>query len=265
MTGKELRTNNHRIQKVRHKQILDVLRSNHAMLVRDLANQIGVSESTIRRDLEELQGLDILHRVHGGAVLQSDLVEPPFETRQITNALEKTRICRLAAATVRNGEVIFIDGGTTAEHIVPFLAEKRDLTVVTCGLNTCIKLRELPHIHTIVVGGELHIESQSFTGAMALEALNNYGIRCDRAFIGAGGVSARFGVTNRILDRVPIKQRVMQMSSHNTVVVDSSKIGVATLRQIAPMASFDQLITNANAPQEEVDAIRALGVTVALA
>jgi DeoR/GlpR family transcriptional regulator of sugar metabolism len=264
MTDKELRTNNHRIQKVRHKQILDVLRSNQAMLVRDLASQIGVSESTIRRDLEELQELEILHRVHGGAVMQSDL-EPPFETRQTTNAQEKTQICRLAAATVRNGEVIFIDGGTTAAHIVPFLAEKQDLTVVTCGLNTCIKLRELPHIHTIVVGGELHIESQSFTGAMALEALTIYGIRCDRAFIGAGGVSARFGVTNRILDRVPIKQRVIQMSSHNTVVVDSSKIGVATLRQIAPMTSFDQLITNANAPQEEVDAIRALGVTVALA
>ena len=264
MLDKLTRNSSARIQKVRHKQIIDILRSNQAMLVRDLANEIGVSESTIRRDLEELQELEVVHRVHGGAVLETDL-EPPFETRQITHSLEKTQIGQLAASMVSDGEVIFIDGGTTTEHIVPFLAERQNLTVVTSGLNICNKLSDLPHIHTIVIGGELHIESQSFTGVMTLEALRIYGIRCDRAFIGAGGVSTRTGVTNRILDRVPIKQRVMEISTHKTVVVDSSKIGVTTLGHIAPIEAFDQLITNESASENEIEAIRALGVSVALA
>lgn len=261
---KELRNHHHRIHKVRHKHILDILRSNQAASVRDLASQIGVSESTIRRDLEQLQELEMVHRVHGGAVIESDL-EPPFETRQITHSVEKTQIGQLAASTVRDGEVIFIDGGTTTEYIVPFLASKQNLTVVTCGLNICNRLWEMPHIHTIVIGGELHVESQSFTGVMALEALRIYGIRCDRAFIGAGGVSSEFGVTNRILDRIPLKQRVMDISTYKTVIVDSSKIGVATLGRVAPIEAFDQLITNASASPRELDAIRALNVQIELA
>lgn len=262
MVEKELR--NHRIQKVRHKRILDILRSSQAVLVRDLASQIGVSEFTIRRDLEELQEMEMVHRVHGGAVINSDL-EPPFETRQITHSHEKTQIGQLAASTVRDGEVIFIDGGTTTEHIIPFLASKQNLTVVTCGLNICNRLWEMPNIHTIAIGGELHAGSQSFTGVMALEALRFYGIRCDRAFIGAGGVSAEFGVTNRILDRIPLKQRVMDISTYKTVIADGSKIGVATLGRVAPIEAFDQLITNARAPQQELEAISNLKVKIELA
>ena len=109
------------------------------------------------------------------------------------------------------------------------------------------------------------MESQSFTGPMALEALQIYDIRCDRAFISAGGVSAKYGVTNRILDRVPLKRKAMEISHEVTVVVDGSKIGVVTLGRVAPMESVHRLITDKSAPEKELQEIADRGVEIKMA
>jgi DeoR/GlpR family transcriptional regulator of sugar metabolism len=254
------------VNKLRHVHILDVLKTEPMALVRDLAENFEVSESTIRRDLEELEARGLLRRVHGGAFLESELErEPPFELRQVSHQVEKDLIGQLAAEWVKDGEIIFIDGGTTTQFIVPYLLERRNLTVVTCGLNITSALSNSPQISTISTGGELHVESQSFAGPIALEALNAYGIRCDKAFISTGGVSAEYGVTNRILDRIPLKRKAMEISRQVAVVADGSKLGVATLGHVAPIEAFHFLFTDKSAPAAEIAAIAARGVEVRVA
>jgi DeoR/GlpR family transcriptional regulator of sugar metabolism len=254
------------VNRPRHVHILDILREEPTALVRDLAERTNVHESTIRRDLDELEAQGLVRRIHGGAILEDQsLIEPPFELRQISHKEEKDLVGQAAAELVRDGEVIFIDGGTTTQFIVPYLLERKDLTVVTCGLNIACALSGSKHISTIVVGGELHVESQSFAGPLTLEALQIYGIRCDRAFIGAGGVSAEHGVTNRILDRIPLKRKAMEISHEIAVVADGSKMGIVTLGRVAPIESFHHLVTDKSAPEGELEEIAARGVEIKMA
>jgi DeoR/GlpR family transcriptional regulator of sugar metabolism len=200
--------------------------------------------------------------VYGGAVLEAPPeAEPPFAVRQISQQNEKDLIGRVAAEWVKDGDVLFRDGGTTTQFIVPHLHDRKNLTVVTCGLNIIAELAKYPQIATIVIGGEFHIESQSFTGVMALEALQSY-IRCDKAFISCGGVSAKYGVTNRILDRIALKRKAMEISRQVAVIADGSKIGIAVLGHVAPIDSFDLLITDNGAPKSELAAIAALDVEI---
>lgn len=254
------------INRPRHAQILDILREESVALVQDLAKRTDVHKSTIRRDLDELEAQGLIRRIHGGAVLETQSqIEPPFKLRQISHKEEKDLVGRAAAELVKDGEVIFIDGGTTTQFIVPYLLDRQDLTVVTCGLNIASALSGSKHILTIVVGGELHVESQSFAGPLTLEALRAYNIRCDRAFIGTGGVSAKHGVTNRILDRIPLKRRAMEISNQVAVVADGSKIGVVTLGHVAPIESVHHLVTDKSAPERELEEIAARGVEIKMA
>jgi DeoR family transcriptional regulator, fructose operon transcriptional repressor len=246
----------------RQVQILNRLRADSSVRVRELASHFAVSESTIRRDLEELEKRNVLQRVYGGAVL--DLPPgpaPAFTARAVASVDEKMQIGQLAAAWVKDGDVIFLDGGTTTQMIVPFLREHQRLTVVTCGLDIVAELAQHAHISTIVTGGELHAGSRSFTGVMALGALETY-LRCDKAFITCGGVSARYGITNPILERIALKRKAMEISRQVAVIADGSKIGRVTLGHVAPMDAFQILFTNDSAPAKELQDIAALGVEV---
>lgn len=250
----------------RHVHILDILRKEVTIRIGDLAERISVSESTIRRDLDELEEQGLVRRLHGGAMLEIlSQVEPPFRLREVSHEKEKDLVGRAAAEWVSDGEVVFLDGGTTTQFIVPHLVDKHNLTVVTCGLNIACALSNSAQVTTILLGGELHVDSQSFAGPLTLEALDAYRMRCDKAFISAGGVSAEFGVTNRLLDRIPIKRRAMEISQKTAIVVDGSKIGVTALGQVAPVDAFDFLITDCTAPAKELEAIAACGPKLVIA
>jgi DeoR/GlpR family transcriptional regulator of sugar metabolism len=244
--------------------ILDTLEEDSVGLVSNLADQLEVSESTIRRDLEELETQGLIQRIHGGAVLVKPELKQasPFDLRQTSHNYEKDLVGRAAAEWVRDGEVIFLDGGTTTQSMVPYLLDRLNLTVVTCGLNIACALSDRASISTIVIGGELHVPSQSFIGPTAVEALG--AIRCDRAFIGTGGISAEHGVTNRFLGFVEIKRKAMEISRQAAVVTDGSKIGIATLGHVAPVEAFDLLVTDTSAPKDELERIAARSVEITL-
>jgi len=251
---------------IRQRQLLDILRHTPAVAVSELARKFNVSESTIRRDLIKLQRDGIVRRVHGGAIVGDHFVhEPPFEIRKITHQDEKARVGKAASTIVNDGMTIFIDGGTTTPFIVPHLRGRKDLTVVTVGLNVAYELSSLPSINTIQIGGELHIETQTFAGPLSLIALESFGLRCDLAFISAVGVAAEFGATNQILDRIPQKQKAIQLSHRVAIVVDGSKIGRVALARIISIEDIDVLVTDPSAPRGELDAIRRLGPKIIIA
>jgi len=256
------------LPKPRHILMLDVLKAEPTVLVRDLAVRAGVSESTIRRDLAELETQGLVRRLYGGAVLENRTTiqrELPFEVRQTKNALEKRLIGERAARLVSDGDVIYLDAGTTTEEIVPHLLSRRHLTVVTNGLNITTALANVRHISTITIGGELNIDMQSFTGPLALETFRLYQLRCDIAFLGAGGVSAQHGIMNQNLDGIVVKRQALATARTSVLVVDGSKIGRMRLGFLAPVQVCNTLITDSSAPATELEQIAALGVEVIIA
>jgi DeoR/GlpR family transcriptional regulator of sugar metabolism len=251
---------------IRQLQLIDILRHDPAVLVSGLARKFNVSESTIRRDLIDLEKIGIVRRVHGGAILEDHLAqEPPFEIREITQREEKALVGKAAASIVKDGMTIFIDGGTTTPFIVPYLKGREKLTVVTVGLNVVYELVSFPSITTIQLGGELHIETQTFAGPLSIQTLETCGLSFDLAFISAVGVSAEYGATNQILDRVPQKQEAIKLSRKVAIVVDGSKLGQVALAHIVSMHDVDVLITDPSSPIEELNVIRALGPEIILA
>jgi len=266
MSRKKIANNDQQIARVRHLNILNILKESTTASIKELAGRLYISQSTIRRDLDELAAQGLIRRVFGGAILEREnWNEPPFELRETLYAKEKEKICRRAAEMITDGEILFIDGGTTTQFIVPYLVSKKNLTVVTCGLNVAFKLNRLENITTFVVGGELHSASHSISGSLALAVLDVYNIRCTKALMTANAVSAEHGVTNRILDRIPLKRKAMEISQKSFILADGSKIGAIALGQIAPITEFSALITDASAPEAELAAIRTLGVDIHIA
>lgn len=236
--------------------------------VDDLAAYFGVSRSSIRRDLCQLHEHGLLTRTYGGAVAlsgatNSGVGETPFAERQVANFAEKDRIGRAAAQLIAEGETVFIDGGTTTECMLPYLADKH-VTVVTYGLNIINRLSANPSVTLIAIGGALHRYSLTFSGVLALTSLQAYNIHFDKAFLAASGVSAHAGITNASLEEIPIKRKAVEAGQQNILLVDASKIGVVRAGLIAPLCAVAHLITGPTAPVKELDAIRAIGVTVAL-
>jgi len=263
MPRRKIEDNDQQIIRVRHLNILNILRESPTESIKDLAARLGVSQSTIRRDLDELEVQGLARRVFGGAILEKQaLNEPPFELREILHASEKDKISCAAAEFISDGDMIFIDGGTTTQFIVPYLSTKKDLTVVTCGLNIAYELNRFDNITTFVVGGELHKDSHSISGTLAVAILDIYKFRFSKAFMTANAISAEHGVTNRILDRIPLKRKAMESCQQSIFLLDGSKIGKAALGQIAPIANVSVLVTDVSAPEKELNKIRAQGVDI---
>lgn len=266
MQRKNIESDVKQIARVRHLNILNILRETPTESIKDLAARLDISQSTVRRDLDELETQGLVRRVFGGAILEKqNWNEPPFELRETLHSREKDQISYVAAELIVDGDIIFIDGGTTTQFMVPYLSKKKNVTVVTCGLNVAYELNRLENITTFIVGGELHQDSHSISGLLAVAMLDIYKFRFSKAFIAASAVSAVHGITNRILDRIPLKRKAMECSQQSIVLADGSKIGTVALGQIAPITGVAALITDASAPQDEIKAIRALGVDVHIA
>lgn len=266
MSRRKIEGDDQQVARVRHLSILNILKESPTESIKDLAAHLDTSQSTVRRDLDELAEKGLVRRVFGGAILEKqNWGEPPFELRETLHARAKDRISCTAADLILDGDIIFIDGGTTTQFMVPYLSSKKNVTIVTCGLNVAYELNRLENITTFVVGGELHTDSHSISGALAIAMLDIYNFRFSKAFIAASAVSAKHGVTNRILDRIPLKRKAMEISQQTIVMADGSKIGTVALGQIAPITEITTLVTDPSAPEQEVLAIRASGVDIYIA
>jgi DeoR family fructose operon transcriptional repressor len=250
----------------RHNGIIDWLRREEVARVSDMAQAFGVAESTIRRDLDELEKLGMVKREYGGASLSKRMVsEPSFQERQILHRAEKEAVGRMASTLVLDGETIFIDGGTTTEFMIPHIMDRKGLTVVTCGLNITMQLLGSPHVSTIVVGGLVDPASKALIPFQLEDISQLRDIRVSKSFVSAGGVSALFGVTNRLMDRIPTKKKSIEIASETIVMVDGSKVGAVAVGIVAPMMAVDTLVTDISAPEAELEAIKELGVRLVLA
>jgi DeoR/GlpR family transcriptional regulator of sugar metabolism len=251
----------------RRQEIVKLLSRDERVNIAELAAYFGVSRASVRRDLNYLHRKGFLQRTYGGALrvtLTKGRSEAPFSERQVIHEEEKRRIGEFAAQLVEPGETIFIDGGTTTECMVSHLVKQPCLTVVTFGLNIANRLIGYENITVILVGGTLHHSSLTLVGILALESIQAYKMHFHKAFIAAGGVSAKWGITNADFEQIPMKRKAIETSAQAILLADSSKVGVVAAGQVCPAEKIHRLVTDVKAPLDEIDKIRELGIVVDL-
>jgi DeoR family transcriptional regulator of aga operon len=242
-------------------RILELLARDGTVTVTDLATELGVSEATVRRDLQALGEQRLLERSHGGAVAHGTAHELPVRYRT-GRSDEKRRIARAATELVTDGVAIAFTGGTTTTEVARMLAARQDLTVVTNALNIAVELAVRPNLKLIVTGGVARSASYELVGSLADATLR--GLFVDLAFVGVDGVDAERGLTTQNEVEATTNRALMARAKRTVVVADATKLGRVAFAQIAGIESADQLITNTGANPEQVERLRGAGLAVSL-
>jgi DeoR/GlpR family transcriptional regulator of sugar metabolism len=227
----------------------------------ELAEEFGVSEMTIRRDVETLEGEGLARRVRGGAIsVTSRSYEPPFGVRATTAAEAKAAIGVAAARLVNDGDTIIIDVGTTTLELAKALHGRQGITVVTAALPVALELGNEPAIRVVVTGGQVRAGELSLTGGMAEDAFTT--MNCDVAFIGVAGVCVGPGLTEYNPDDARVKRAAIGAARRTIVLADESKLGKIAFATVAPLSSVDAMVTDAPAGHAVVRDIAAGGTDI---
>ncbi|MCS5736279.1 DeoR/GlpR family DNA-binding transcription regulator [Herbiconiux daphne] len=234
---------------VRRERILARVEETGFVRVADLSREFGVSEVTVRSDLDAIERHSPIDRVHGGAVLRGVTArrEEPFEEALATSADEKRRIGAAAAALVTSGSSVILDVGTTPAAIAAALVERADLddiVIVTNSLTTALALEPaIPRFTVVVTGGTLRPLQHSLVAPFASKVLDD--LHVDLAFLGCTGVHPEGGVTNVNLAETELKRAMLLSADRAVIVADSSKIGRVDLGRIGAIDEFATLVTSA--------------------
>lgn len=245
--------------------MLAALQRSQFLRVTELGERFGVSDVTVRGDLDALVALGEVRRVHGGAMpVANARAERSFEITRSTHADEKAAIAGAAAALVTSGDVVALDVGTTTTALAVALRAREDLdgvTVVTNGLNIALELEGMaPRFTVVVTGGTLRALQHSLVNPLASLVLAT--INSDVAFVGCNGVHPSRGVTNVNLPEAEIKRQMLGAARRRVIVADGSKLGEVAAVNLCPVEDVDLVITGASAPPAVVAELRAQGVDV---
>jgi DeoR/GlpR family transcriptional regulator of sugar metabolism len=256
----------------RRSKIQEILTYKNSVSIAELVEQFGTSEMTIRRDLDELEARGVCQRIHGGAMSlrvmeYRSTVYPPFALREQAQAAEKIAIAHAAAALVKPGDTIAIDSGTTAAYLAYVLRDFNAITVISNSLQALAQLYDIIRIHLLSPGGTLSLEGMdagggdlSFVGPVANATLRTF--RPNLAFISASGVSISDGISNVGLFQAEIKRTLIDISEEVILITDHTKFGQATGVIVASLQRIDRVITDCQAPAEDIEKLRAMGIQV---
>ena len=229
-----------RLQRIRR-----ILLEKKRVEVADLSLDFGLSESTIRRDLDKLEREGFLHKTYGGAVLvEGDApiaIGEPLEE-------ERAKIARVAAEMVSEGEAVFLGGGPVCRHLACSLATKQRITVATNDLEIAMELTRAPYISIKVTGGDLAPGSTTLTGPGAIESLR--GFCFNRAFLSPTGVDRKFGYAVPSLGEAQLLQAVLAVTQEPVAVLDHTPFGRLALAPVIGLADLPVVVTSNLLPGE---------------
>jgi DeoR/GlpR family transcriptional regulator of sugar metabolism len=243
----------------RKQYILDVLRRDGQVIAKAISQELQLSEDTIRRDLRELAQEGLLQRVHGGALPVSPAIAD-FAAREQLSITDKQQIGRAGAQLIKDGQVAFVDGGTTATQLVRQLPRSLWATIVTHSPNIAVELVAHPNIEVILIGGRLFKHSIVSVGAAALEAIQH--VRADLYFMGVTGIHAEYGLSTGDLEEAYIKQALCRQAADTYVLASEEKIGAASQYVIVGLSEVTGLIVAENVQDAILQPYRALGLSI---
>ena len=207
----------------RQQEILNILKRDRSASVALLAKELFASEPTIRRDLTYLESLGYIKRVYGGAVIGgAPDREIPYEVRASEQESAKDIMAKKAAQFVKKGDVIFLDGSSSAAHMVDILKDIEDILVITSGARTALSLAE-NGIRVISTGGKMITKSYSYVGSHAEACIR--GINADVAFFSCRGLSDSGEMTDISIDEINIRKLMIERAKTAVLLCDSSKFG----------------------------------------
>ncbi len=237
----------------RQKRILEQLKVNGAVTVSKLSTELGVTEETVRRDLEKLEKQEALVRTHGGAVpIDENKQEVSLERRKKINTDIKEKLAKEAVKFITPGDSIFIDASTTTFFMAQELRNFHGITVITNSLRVAEKLSGLPDIKLIVVGGMVSM-NQSLVGSMAESNIQNHYF-VNKMFFSSRGISTA-GILESNEQECFIKQSMMQNATERFYLCDKSKFGRVGFVKLAKLEDIHYVITEQGAVDSELKVV----------
>ncbi|MDA0183662.1 DeoR/GlpR family DNA-binding transcription regulator [Solirubrobacter phytolaccae] len=226
----------------RHEAILGTLRHHGTVATGQLAEQLGVSVDTVRRDLLELEGAGRLRRVHGGAVSHAPGPRR-FTDRVNQDPGGKAVVGALAARLVQRGDVVAVGGGTTTLELAQWLSPELSATFVTASPDVAIGLRNLPEVDVIVLGGRLDRTSQTLVGADTVAQIQT--LRPDTCIVGACSIHPELGLTMREREEAQVMRALVERSRRVVALATTEKLGTAAPYVVSERV--DVLVSDASA------------------
>jgi DeoR/GlpR family transcriptional regulator of sugar metabolism len=256
----------------RWNELLELLAAEGQLQVEEAAKALGVSEATVRRDLDELARQQMLTRIRGGAVAQGVTYDLPLRYKSERHPSEKQRIAAVAAGLVRPGQITGLNGGTTTTEVARALATRSDLnsqvpspavTVVTNALNIATELAVRQHIKIVTTGGVARPQSYELTGPLATGVLEQ--VALDVAILGVDGIDAVAGATAHHEGEASINRLMARQAAKVVIAADSSKVGRRAFARICTAREIDVLVTDAGIAAEDAARLEDAGVDVVTA
>jgi len=245
----------------RHADILHILETEGTATIAGLAERLGVSLETVRRDVRPLTEAGTLARVHGAVGLAGQIGEAPFQKRMRENASGKQAIARTVAAIVRDGDSLMLDTGTTTSFVARELAGHRRLTVVTNSTDVARVLATRNGNQVFLAGGALRPDSGAAFGKSAMEFIAGFQVRL--TILSAGAVDAT-GLMDYDLEEAELARLMLTCAEGAAVVTDHTKFTRPGLIRVAGLEAIDTLVTDRPPPPGLAEALAAAGVALAL-
>jgi DeoR/GlpR family transcriptional regulator of sugar metabolism len=235
------------LKDIQEQQLLDILSSREFVKIEELANILDVSTSTVRRKLTELQNRGLVTRLHGGAQINDEKnYFPKFSFRSHINSFEKKKIALSAIKLIKNGDVIFLDGSTSAFYIGEYLAEFKNIKVFTNGIDT-LSLLSKHGINAYSTGGRVSTENPSVLVGHYAENMTN-SIKADICFFSAQAVTTSGEIYDCFEDEIALRRSMITNSTKSVFLFDSTKFGRSAPFHLCSLNNVDYMASTKDAP-----------------
>jgi DeoR/GlpR family transcriptional regulator of sugar metabolism len=246
------------LKKERQEFILHQLNLHNKILCADLSNKMGVSDDTIRRDLQELALEDKLIKVHGGALSKS--FHTAFDRKMVYNLEDKHIIAQKTAALVQSGMYILTSGGTSILEFAKSLDSNLNATFFTCSLNAAIEFAHHPSIEVVMIGDKVSKDSMLTTGASAVQTIES--IQADLCILGINSLDTQFGLSENDWEVVQIKKAMIKASKKTICIGISEKLNSQQKIKVANLDEIDILITELDPNHPSLLPFKHKGLTI---
>lgn len=236
----------------RQNEIYEILKQKKSISVDKLTKLLYVSQSTIRRDLTEMEKQGLVKRTYGGVVLQeSPNEETSLLLRETINVREKKKIAEIASRLLKDNLSVFIDSSSTCTYLVPYMKNFKNLNIVTNGLRIGLLLSEQTSCQIFLASGYIHSRSNSILGNLTVKTLER--LHCDLSIISCSGLDLGFGLSETTIDQSEVKIAMAENSNRIILLADHSKFGDAKLFKSIPLSKIDCIVTDQRPSEEYVE------------
>lgn len=248
----------------RHNLIREEIDRNGFVRVSELAEKLGVTSPTIRKDLKILESQNILHRTHGSAsVVKSPIIDESVKRKMSLNSGLKEKIAEAAESLIEKDDAVILAGGSTMTLFAGNIRPKGKLTVVTPSIGIAVTLNELEDVKVLVLGGILEKEPLSVRDRYSIEGLKF--VNCSKLFMGCSGIDMVNGITCSSIEEAEFMEHIINRIDKVVLLADSSKFSTRGHGRICGIERIDVLVTDSGAPSQLIKAFEDAGAKVIIA